>query len=359
MILICLLTVVQGAQNVALFGGGCLVENEKLTISGAFMMQDGAPIKTPSSYQLGLNEKITLPEDNELQWTQVTPGNNLPGDFRNFTYQNNIYPVYILGGLAGRLEDEEQPTETDPSDQFTASYLKALNDGLDVGVLYDDKHILLMNPNTPHDLSTISIVDDEKFTFNPTHGSVPTYRRGFSAARRRNSVYIATSDQVYVFDLKTSTWKSHRVPGLVASRSGCLHLHGTTLIHAFGMVNGSYSSKTLFIDTTNWKLTNKLTPALKPTNPPKTDLTLLVILGFSAAALLVSIAVYGFIRFRRHQNTLPPPEFYTEKIWVTPRISICSLDYTLSSDPASSFEKPLLHSSTSNSLLSSNNIFDY
>ncbi|KAJ9080724.1 hypothetical protein DSO57_1021905 [Entomophthora muscae] len=362
MFLICLLALVQCVRTVELFGGGCFVKDERLTISGAFTMQNGELRRTDSIYQLALHKEIALPEDNEIDWIQVQDENENPGEFRTFNYKNKNYPAYILYRHARTMfyNSSDSPTETkSKAEQLTVSYLEALKDGLDVGVFQDNKYTLLLNPENSHNLSTISIVDDEKFTFNPTYGSIPSYAKSFSAAYHRDSVYIVDSDHVYVFDLKTSTWNSHRVPDLVAARSGCLYLHDTTLIHAFGKVNNIISPKTYFIDTVNWKLTNKLSPALKPpVDPSKADLILIIILGIIALALLISIAIYVFIRFRNHQNTLPPPQFYTEKIWVGHTISTCSLDYNLNSDPATSFDKALVPT-TSNTPLSPNNIFDY
>ncbi|KAJ9087310.1 hypothetical protein DSO57_1034514 [Entomophthora muscae] len=266
----------------------------------------------------------------------------LPGEFRDFSYQNEIYPVYILGELAGRIIHVD-------SDPLTV----AKPGGERVTAIHP-----LIESQGPHDLNIISIVDGEIFTLKTTHGSFPNHTKGFSAAHRCNLVYIVASNHVYIFDLETYTWQSHLVPGLVAARSGCLYLHKTTLIYAFGMVNGGYSSKTHFIDTINWRLTNQLGSSPKPTtDQPKTDLALLIILGISSLALLISIAIYLFVRFRRHHNALPLPEFYTEKIWANPEIFTCSLDYNLNSDPASSFDKTL--PSTPSTPFSSNNIFNY
>ncbi|KAJ9085052.1 hypothetical protein DSO57_1017576 [Entomophthora muscae] len=352
MFLICLLALVQCVRTVELFGGGCLVENNKLTISGACTMrQDGTVEELEIGYQLVLNIETKLPENNEIDWKPVSSGYELPGEFLVFTYQNKPYPAYIVGGLAWRKLNNRDDGEQLSTDQPSVSYPEALKDGLDVGIFQDNKHTLFLDPENPHNLSTISIVEGGSFTFKPTYGSIPSYAKGFSAAHHRDSVYIVDSDHVYVFDLKTSTWNSHRVPGLVAARNGCLYLHDTTLIHAFGKVNNTLSSKTYFIDTVNWKLTNQL-------KPPKTDLTLLIILGISTLALLIPVAIYGFIRFRNRRNTLPPPQFYTEKIWVDHTISTCSLDYNLNSDPISSFDKTLVPT-TSNTPLSPNNIFDY
>ncbi|KAJ9050354.1 hypothetical protein DSO57_1015180 [Entomophthora muscae] len=326
MFLICLLALVQCVRTVELFGGGCLVEEGKLTISGAFRMQDDDLI-ADSIYQLALNMETKLKEDNVIDWKPVLSSYTLPGEFREFTYQTEPYPAYILGGLARRNLNYEDGGEEPDEDQLRKIYLEALNNGLDVGIFQDNKYTLFLDPENPHNLGTISIVEGGNFTFKPTSGSIPSYAKGFSAAHHRDSVYIVDSDHVYVFDLKTSTWNSHRVTGLVAARNGCLYLHDTTLIHAFG-------------------------------KPPKTDLTLLIILAISTLALLIPVAIYGFIRFRNHRNTLPPPQFYTERIWVDHTISTCSLDYNLNSDPISSFDKTLVPT-TSNTPLSPNNIFDY
>ncbi|KAJ9087983.1 hypothetical protein DSO57_1027600 [Entomophthora muscae] len=306
------------------------------------------------SYSLDLVEELTIPPDGRLVWQKRVPGNKLPGDLQR--HLDSVY--YIVGGyfydvrlrrrhvntnaLTNTSLANEPTVQTTPQFQRSSTpanlppekkYLDALNDDLRVGCFYNNS-IYLIQPS--QGIASLTVFSNNQYTIATTTGPAPSYRKGFSVAQIRNMMYLVTPGKVHSLNLNTLVWGEHAVPDLVAAKSGCLYIHKSTLIHAFGMVNNRYSDTTQFINTITWELASTYSPH----TPTITANYVIILASCSSFALLVAAAmVTTFLLHRRRSNKykLTPPQYITESVWVTPKPKY-SMDVSLNTDPSQSYD---------------------
>lgn len=332
-----------------LFGGGCLVENESLIMSGSF---EAGERLSATSYSLDLAGPLTIPPDGRLAWQERVPGNKLPGDLQR--HLSSVY--YIVGGYfhdarLARRDGLENPLGNTtlanepmlaapgfrslpaPSMPLEKKYLQALNEDLRVGCLYNEKAYLIQEVDGR---ASITVFDANQYTSPATTGPAPKYMKGFSIAQTRNIIHLITPGKVHSLDLNTLVWEEHAVAGLVAAMSGCLYMHKNTLIQAFGMVEGEYSDRTQFVDVGKWELTSRYSPDA----PVATIDYGIILASCGCVALLVTLVLATLFlvhRRRTRRREIAPPQYITESVWVTPKPKY-SIDMSLNTEPSQSYD---------------------
>lgn len=335
------------ASPAGLFGGGCVVENERLILTAAFYKEGGTPVLARNSYHIDLASPLTIPSDGRLPWQTTERLRKIPGDFVKVLASEKLFYIAGRSGrknwLIGRRGNSDSPlSETTlamplygagpfvgPTLSSETRYLDALNQGLGVAFSFEDYVYLLENTHNPeHPLYSIFRELNEDVTTIATDKTPPPYLPGYSATQFGTTVYVATEGHIHALDLKSLRWEAHPVAGFRAAQSGCLAVHNGTLIHAFGRDGDEYLNRTQFIDMNTWALKHSLAMQVSP-SPPVTIVTVSLFI-----VLLLAMGAACYIFRKRAPPALVAPEFYTQAVWAEPQ----EPDWSLSTAPEISMD---------------------
>lgn len=371
-----------------LIGGGCLMENNKIIVSG--FMEPGYQLAN-ISYSLDLTYPFDIPDNEQLDWDMVIPGNKLPGDIVIKRVDQLKLGFYVLGDIfkavskkIQRREEHNESSisdtslfdeilrETPPDNPYSspvpgnpppqaptkpisrkslnqlaqAAYSQLLNDNLRTAINYKQYIIFLdnlfdpLNISSPINKITRYYPATDQTEIISTTGPIPLFRAGFSAGQFQNELFITGGQdpqfphyahQIFSLNLDNFEWTRFNPEGFKGAKSGCLYLTDSYLVHSFGILNNEFITTTQIINTRTWSKVKYYFPHPQFTSESPVFLYVTIIIS---CLLLLILFTLLFIWLRSRNRHISPPVILDSPVWAPVPLPTYHLDTTLiTNDP--------------------------
>ncbi|KAJ9054800.1 hypothetical protein DSO57_1010435 [Entomophthora muscae] len=166
------------------------------------------------------------------------------------------------------------------------------------------------------DHTTVHIYDvrTKLWSTEETKGDHPPQVQGLTTTYHKSHAYAVLDSSLFILDLLTLTWSSHKISGFTGRTHGCLAFYKDNLIHAFG----SSSDK---VDDMQW-IDLQCMCLTEHTSMIPLLIAVGLIIGFGIVLLIMYV-----VNERKKPQRLLPPQMLTQPIWANSILSIDS-DFT-------------------------------